>query len=210
MSFVRKAVLLAFALAACLCAGADDDSVILWFLNEPEVDDAHGGTLGVGDLFLATDDGRKGVNAARVSVNEWVSGADGVRRLSNVNYLPLLDAETGVSLSTFYSLPDADKDWIAGPAHASISGYTSDPSYVFMIELGNLSGDEWLVMAVSEAWTLEELHRGGYVWSKPLGYHGKLEWSGGSYVVPEPSSGLLLLVGAGLLSLRRRRRARAS
>ena len=206
MALVRKVALLVLVLAACLRAGADD-SVILWFLNDPEVDDAHGGTLGIGDLFLTTDDGRKGVNAARVSVNEWVSGADGVRRLSHVDYLPLLDAETGVSMSTFYSLPDADKDWIAGPAHASISGYTSDPSYVFMIELGNQSGSEWLVMAVSEAWSLEELHSEGYVWSTPLAYHGTLEWSGGSYVVPEPSSGLLILVGAGLLSLRRRRRA---
>ena len=33
-------------------------------------------------------------------------------------------------------------------------------------------------------------------------------WSPNAYVVPEPSSGLLLLVGAGLLALRRRRRSR--
>ena len=31
-------------------------------------------------------------------------------------------------------------------------------------------------------------------------------WSPNAYVVPEPSSGLLALIGAGLLALRRRRR----
>ena len=64
----------------------------------------------------------------------------------------------------------------------------------------------WSTLAVSEPATYNDLvnaiapAEGGYT------PHYVTPWNPAAYVVPEPSSGLLVLVGAALLALRRRKR----
>lgn len=77
----------------------------------------------------------------------------------------------------------------------------------FMVELGNWENGEWVGVAQSRSYTYAELH--DYIirnWGGPDAIPAIEPWGAGGYVVPEPSSGFLLLIGGGLLALRRKRR----
>lgn len=201
-------VLACLSLGPVLADAAEDaggETLILWMLDDPVIKEVNGG----GSVKLATLEGRGaaaglGVNAVRVSATQD-NGA--------VVYLNLMSDD---GLQSHIELPGTELDmdgnpsvfWGAGPTYADIAGYSFDASVSFAIELGNWSDDgTWLILAVSQSSTLEELRSKEYVFSSATDMQGHLPWTGGAYVVPEPSSGLLLLVGAGLLSLRRRRRA---
>lgn len=78
----------------------------------------------------------------------------------------------------------------------------------FMVELGNWDSGEWVGIARSTSYTYAQLQ--DYIiknWSGPGATPAIQPWVADGYVVPEPSSGMLLLIGGGLLALRRKRRA---
>lgn len=85
---------------------------------------------------------------------------------------------------------------------ANISGYATD-SYWFYVELANgLRTDPVRYSDISPSY----LYSGGYstpTVSLPAGGFGQV--TGTSYNVPEPTSGLLFLIGGMLLGLKRRR-----
>lgn len=83
-----------------------------------------------------------------------------------------------------------------------------DPaSLSFMVELGNWdSNDTWTSEAISRSYSYQELE--SYVvsnWSSSGSSSAVAPWVPDSFVVPEPSCGLLMLVGALMLSLKRPR-----
>ncbi len=205
---VKRLFLCALVSAVCVLRADVDDNLILWMFEDSPIQEVDGsGTVHVGDLV-----GRGGVaeglkvNAVRVKKTD----ADG-----GVEYLKLqLEDDVGGDWRTWITLPgleDGNDVWEAGPAFADISGYSisrEDPMTSFMVELGNYSGDgDWIVLATSERATLGSLEKGGHILSGPNDMQGHVDWTGGNYAVPEPSSGLLLLIGGGLLVLRRGRGA---
>lgn len=77
----------------------------------------------------------------------------------------------------------------------------------FVVELGNWEAGEWVGIATSQSYTYDLLQ--DHIiqdWSGPGAIPAIGPWVASGYVVPEPSSGLLLLIGGGLLALRRKRR----
>ena len=80
-------------------------------------------------------------------------------------------------------------------------------SYSFAVELGRWGGDdgnEWLLAAVSSWEDFESIKE--HV-AEEVYYAGVSRWMPSGFVaVPEPTSGLLMLLGGALLALRRKRR----
>lgn len=95
--------------------------------------------------------------------------------------------------------------------YADLSKLDGDlASYSFAIELGNWKdtddGSTWLLAATSEVWDYDRLFQSGFIAAQAqVGHPTQLGWTGGGYNIPEPTSGLLLLIGGSLLALRRRR-----
>ena len=91
------------------------------------------------------------------------------------------------------------------PLYAAILG---DPSSLsFAIELGNYNNGTWTTLATSGSLDYTSLKNSGYTYSAgDLALATLTAWAPPAYSVPEPSSGLLMLLGASLLALKRRRR----
>lgn len=103
---------------------------------------------------------------------------------------------------------------VVGTGGGMYSHFVADDasSLSFAIELGNWEGGEWVTLATSGTMSYNDLTvtdvEGKHIlqMTDNIDLNNFQPWSPNAYVVPEPSSGLLALIGAGLLALRRRRR----
>lgn len=103
---------------------------------------------------------------------------------------------------------------VVGTGGGMYSHFTaSDASQLsFAIELGNWENGEWVTLATSGTMSYSDLTvtTSGDVHILQMVDNVNLNsfqpWAPTAYAVPEPSSGLLALIGASLLALRRRRR----
>ena len=91
-----------------------------------------------------------------------------------------------------------------------VTDYAS-PEWSFAIELGSYDTGDWTTLASSATLTYQQLASGegsgtSYITTyDPQSLTVTVGWAPTTYNVPEPSSGLLVLIGAGLLALRRGR-----
>lgn len=202
MKVKLKKMSLVAVIAACALLSAAEENVLWWMFDETaDIYDVNGTSFcKINELAGRGEAEGQRVNGIRVAAYQ----GDAL-----LGYLALADGES--TRMEVYPMPTTDFDagtdsWNAGPTYAYLAPYASDPSTMFMIELGNWDaargpGDEWLVLAHSDAATREDLR--AFIDVGDFEMHTTLEWTGGGYSVPEPSGGMLLLVGGALLSLRR-------
>ena len=202
MNVILRKIMTVVLAAACMSLPAGEESVLWWMFDETtDIYDVSGTTsCKINELVGRGDAEGQRVNGIRVAAYN----GDAL-----LGYLALADAES--TDMAYYPMPTMDFDagtasWNAGPTYARLAPYASDPSTTFMIELGNWDatrapGDEWLALAHSSAATREVLRE--FIDVSDFEMHTTLEWTGGVYSVPEPSGGLLFLIGGALLSLRR-------
>ena len=200
--------LLIMLLVACggFSVVADTSSALLWWVNDPlvaELPIESGNTSYVSEL-VSRPDGLH-VTDARVRVTGGSISDDSPVYLSLAPQLGGTSGTGGIHDETFLTvthnpLTEADK---AGPVWAWLAGFDA-AEYSFYVELGNWNGDTatWTVMAVSDTWSREKLNE--FISTDGLNHPGMTPWAP-SYAVPEPSSGILLLVGGALLALKRRK-----
>ena len=203
-----KRLTAAILLVLACAARGDQDNVLLWWFDDPEIAEVDGrAPIHADDLVGRGGDAEgKGVNALRISVTD----NEGHKVYLNLGSQSLADTARNTWKSRM-ALPDADGDFWAGPGYADLAGLKlSNTGLMFAIELGNYTqtGDvfNWVVLAGSAGSTLQELIDGGHIISSELSCQGTYDWTASGYSVPEPSSGLLVLIGGALLALRRRRK----
>ena len=201
--------LTAMILVALACSVHAEDNVLLWWFDNPDIKELDGSTVKTGQLVGRGEAAGKDVNLLRISVTD----TDGNKVYLNLGEDTWTDSEGEVhgGWTDGWGLPDYLDQWKAGPSMADLSGLNlRDTALVFAMEIGNATFDAddnivaWTIMA-SGANTLEELIAGGHILAHELRYEGGFNWQAGM-AVPEPSSGLLMLVGGALLALRRKRK----
>ena len=188
--FARLLFCFAAIFLACTVRAEDDGLRVLWWQ--------------VGDF---TDpDSLENVAVERVNGGGMTTAADlgvthaRIREVSTDTYLKMLNPATQTFTVDAINVPMTWK--------ADVSAYASgSPEYAFIIELGNWDGSNWSTLALSETASYADLVANNHI-DTSSGYNPNpiTPWMPTSYVVPEPSSGLLVLVGAALLALRRRKR----
>lgn len=118
-----------------------------------------------------------------------------------VGYANILDGDGGEVVGNLVAADDA----MSQMQYADISGY--DSSYKFVVEMLSTDGSTWeRGWTAGTPMTYAELKSAGYVSEGGISAGSVNSWTS-SVTIPEPTSGLLLLVGGSLLALRRKRRA---
>ena len=211
MSALRRVIsacLLAGAVSAFMttAAHADDFMVLWWQVGDKEDWSDDGESLQ--DVTVQGVNGAPSTKAYDLGVN-----AARIRATSGdtVTYLSMLNPSAVGPGATIARL-DYDMGYMNVPTmwQADITDFTSDsPEYSFVIELGNYENGSWSTLAVSETVSYSDLSDMQAVAQSNGAYNPNYAtpWVAQSYVVPEPTSGMLVLVGAALLALRRRRGA---
>jgi hypothetical protein len=162
-------------------------------------------------IEATTKDGTTVMTAEELGVSDVrvrYDGNDGSR-----GYLTLFGVNQDGSVSVYDgSLNMGGEHGVGLPAEyfADLSSLSpQDYSYSFVIELGNWDNGTWLNTAMeSESRTYEELVSLNHIkkWQNTVPTYGQAWTPDGFTVVPEPTSAVLLVFGASLLALRRRRR----
>ena len=101
-----------------------------------------------------------------------------------------------------------------GLVSTDISDYASD-QYSFFVELAtysSLDDEEPSSQTWLNSYSYDQLVSGGYISTGAVGVpapatFGGAPMNGGGFAIPEPTSGMLMLLGGAMMALRRRRRA---
>lgn len=213
-SLFDRLALVAAALLTVGVSSAAENDVLYWMVDETAtVTRTDGRTAMISDYLANPDVAVSGsYHAARVRVmgGDIQEGQDVFLDL----YIP---GDGVIEGSGQYGALFTENGgyWGAGvpTGNQSPSGDYSagTPEYSFIVELGNIDSDyNWTTVATSAAATYSSL--GDYIHKTfDLNPGQTAVWTPGSFqAVPEPSGGLLTLMGVALLALRRRRFGRYS
>lgn len=203
----RRIALIAAISAAALAARADE--ILYWMVDNPTIHDFQGGSFKASEAgdylfplegarvaaFLTTDAAKYG-SAEHDSVVTYLSLYYGNAPDPEITDVWIEDGVSGSYGKSSYVMSSLEM----------LGGNLSE--YSFAIELGAWDYDEatdtasWMLAAASDAKTYAELEE---FRSSQLKIAGAVPWNPTSYMVPEPTGGLLILIGGALLALKRKR-----
>lgn len=203
MAEMKKGLRALVLVTVVLGVGALHADVLLWQINEVSVF----GVGGVEELAargsaLGYGNGTGESIAARVRMTT----SDGTES----TYLNIYqDGSATASTAVFLKVDEfeGEKAWSAGPMWSgNVPEGAAGSEIMFAIELGAYNQDgTWGTLALSDEISYAALWNSGAIAHDPLNVQGSMVWTPTSFASPEPSSGLLVLLGAALLTLRRRR-----
>ncbi|MCR5753158.1 MAG: PEP-CTERM sorting domain-containing protein [Kiritimatiellae bacterium] len=201
-----------FASAGSVRAETEGDFLLMWQVDDPMVSLVGGDKTYLHD-FINSSDHNSSLWGVQVSVYDDSGFVDYLNIWQNGQ-----PAEAqGVLL---------DSTFRAGPTYAGMGSYVykgtgneyTSGSYVFALEIGYYdAADNFVSQAKSDSWHYSDFvsnapmdpdnpgHRLSFIQSSELQIPAAVPWTGFAYSAPEPSSGMLILIGTALLALRRRR-----
>ncbi len=214
------AVLAAAVLTAGMVLAAGENDVLYWMVDDSatittDTENGATATITIGSFFenvksyspfedLNTGEGSAFAARIRVTGGNIQEGQDVFLNL----YIPgigEIDGAYGVEFG------NGSGYWGAGvpTGNQSPSGDYSagTPEYSFVVELGNIdANDNWTTVATSAAATYSSL--GTYIHEKfDINPSSLAAWTPTEFTIaPEPSSGLLALMGFAILALRRKQK----
>ena len=193
---IEIAVLMASAFVATVSCSAAEGGEVLWWMIGSDYQTGISGTTKEGGAMTA---GELGVKDARIRYQD-ASG-------NTLGYLPLyaLDGDNNVHV-----FPGNEGLGLPGSYFGDLSDLAGSlTAYSFVLELGNYDEGSWVHTSMeSEAASYNDLVANKHIseWRETTPTYGT-PWKPTNFtVVPEPNSGLMLLVGGAFLVLRRRRR----
>lgn len=204
-TLMKSVVIFALAVSAQVGFSAEELSVLYWMVNDPDVYGVGGGNTAVKVRDLQTPEGAE--LGARVKVTGEHSGYLGLVD-SNYQTTPIDDYGIATAPTMLWVDTSGTGPVYAGPAMSRVSDALLTDDYLFTMELGYYDGNgEWFSVAMSssiDGGTLMDK----FVSTEDMMVPGHLDWRPDAHVfdVPEPSSGMLVLLGCALMGLRRKRR----
>ena len=178
--------------ATCLAgtASADEAGILYWMVNNPTI--VRNGET-VASLKDYTSPEGYVADAARVVAT--TAGGETV-------FLKLYGDTTGGGDFALTECTEAELagGYRTGPVVASLSGLKAE-SYTYAIELGTVVKGSWVTLAVSDLRTFGEIAEFSKLDDLSL---PPAIWQPTTYNVPEPTGGLLTLLGLAVLALRRK------
>ena len=192
---MKKAIRIAFLFAAMLVASrsceAAEGGEVLWWLVDIGYENIEG-TYSDGTTVTAKE---LGVNGARIRY-ESTNGDYG--------WLPLFGLDEN---DKFVQYEGVNGVLLPAEYFGSLDGLSAE-SCTFVLELGNYQSGKWIGTSLeSEAVSYHDLVKNNHItqWHETAPSYGT-PWTPDNFmVVPEPNSAMLLLLGASILALRRRR-----
>lgn len=169
------------------------EEALVWQFEDPNIKGIGGSTLKAADVVDAATGNH--ANAIRVKAIDGDSSS----------YLKLYagDGAQFIELGSALAMPSED-GWFLEPLFAGLGENYSKAGVQFLVELGYYSSSgDWSMLAYGTATDYGELVS-DYIQDMATSGIPALAWNGGSYVVPEPTSGMLLLWGLAALGLRRK------
>ena len=191
VNVLKKVLFLTAAFALALsCEAAGGGEVLWWMIGE-----------NYGSITGTTEDGKTTMTAAQLGVTDARIGYEDAS--GNRTYLTLYGID---DQGTVHALEGAAGVGLPAEYFADLSGI-SDLGYSFVLELGHWENNQWINTSMEASATYQELVAGKHIsnWDNTAPTYGT-PWTPSNFsVVPEPSSGLMVLVGTALLMLRRKR-----
>lgn len=181
------------ALVTMSCCAADGGAVLWWMIGEDYTSITGTTTDGSGKTITMTA-GELGVTDARLAYKD---------SLGNRTYLTLYGLDSDGIL---HELEGTAGVGLPAEYFADLSGI-SDMGCQFVLELGSWSGGQWVNTAMEAHATYAELLASKHIteWNDTAPSYGT-PWTPSNFsVVPEPTSGIMVLFGTALLMLRRKR-----